>query len=311
MISPRGLGWGLVGVTAFSFTVPLTRVAVAGLDPFVVGCGRAVVAALLAVIALAVGRARLPIAREWPRLALVAAGVVVGFPVLTSLAMRDTGSPHAAVVIGLLPAATAVGAVLLARERPSSRFWCGAVIGAVVTVGFVLLVAGSPSGVSVSDLYLLGAVVLAALGYAQGGVLARTLGSWQTISWALVLASPVMAAVTGIRLDGSLPHATGGQWAAFGYLCAVSMFLGFFAWYRGLAIGPLSTVGQVQLVQPVLTVAWSVLFFGETIGAMVIMGGVAVVATTAFTVRSRVGTRASRPSRPLPDAQVGSPARPR
>ncbi|WP_270483938.1 MULTISPECIES: DMT family transporter [Gordonia] len=288
-----GLVWGFIGVAAFSFSVPLTRIAVgsggdAGLDPLLVGCGRAVVAAALAVIALAFTRTRFPTAGQWLRLLPVAAGVVVGFPLFTSLALRHSDSGHAAVIVGLLPAMTAVVAVTLTRERPGVRFWIGAAAGAIATVTFALLAHGGASSSSIDDVYLLCAVVLGAVGYAQGGILARELGAWQTICWALVLALPVMAMVSARSIHLQPPtDITAAQWASFGYLSAVSMFLGFFAWYRGLAIGPMTVVSQTQLVQPVLSVAWGALLLREGVSLGVVAGGIAVIACAAFTVRSR------------------------
>lgn len=291
----HGLAWGLVGVIAFSFTVPFTRIAVggtggAGLDPLFVGCGRAVVAAALAAVALIAFGAPLPTRRQWLRLAPVSAGVVAGFPILTSLAMQRTSAGHAAVVIGLLPAATAVVAVLLTGERPSSRFWLGAALGVGATVVFSLLAHGGSvgSGPGVADALLAAAVVLGAIGYAQGGLMSRELGSWQTICWALVLAAPVMVTVSAVSVVTHPPHAGAGQWSAFAYLAGVSMFLGFFAWYRGLAIGPMTTVSQIQLVQPVLSVCWAVVMLGEHLTVPLVVGGCAVIACAAFTVRSRV-----------------------
>ncbi|MGV9712214.1 DMT family transporter [Gordonia sp. NPDC003424] len=287
-LSRSGALWGLVGVAAFSFTIPFTRIAVGGLDPLFIGCGRAVIAAVLAAGALLIGGARVPTPREWLGLVPVALGVVAGFPILTSLALQSTDAGHAAVVVGLLPAATAVAAVTMAGERPSRRFWIGAGCGVLATIGFTVAAHGSIGGIGVADLLLFGAVGLGALGYAQGGLMSRKLGSWQTISWALVLASPIMTALSLWRLDVAPPHATTGQWAAFAYLSAVSMFLGFFAWYRGLAIGPMATISQVQLVQPILSVLWSILLLDEHLTAALVVGGLAVIATAAFTVRSRV-----------------------
>ncbi len=287
MLSP-GIVWGLLGVGAFSFTVPFTRVAVQGLDPVVIGCGRAVVAAVLAAAALMFGRACVPTTGQWLRLCTVSVGVVVGFPMCTTLALRDVGAGHSAVLIGLLPAATSVVAVMIGGERPARRFWFGAALGVIATATFSVVGHGAPGAPTTSDLFLLAAVALAAFGYAQGGLLARELGSWQTICWALLLALPVTAPVTVVATGGHLPHAVAGQWAAFGYLSAVSMFLGFFAWYRGLAIGPITTVSQIQLVQPVLSVGWAVLFLGEHLSGELVVGGLAVIGCAAFTVRSRV-----------------------
>ncbi|MGD8194521.1 DMT family transporter [Herbiconiux sp. P18] len=293
-----GLAWGFVGVLAFSFTLPFTRIAVATLDPLFVGAGRALVAAVLAGVVLTATRSRLPARRLWPRILVVAGGVVLGFPFLTSFALQSAPAAHGAVVIGLLPAATAVVAVLRARERPSRMFWVASVAGAMAVVGFTVLASGGFGGLHASDLLLLGAVVAAAVGYAEGGLLAREMGSWQVICWALVAAAPVMAVLTGVSIAahplfgagaGGGAGATGlDGWLAFGYVSVVSMFLGFFAWYRGLGIGPIASVSQMQLVQPVLTIAWAALLLGEALTPLTLAGAVAVVACAALAVRARV-----------------------
>jgi drug/metabolite transporter (DMT)-like permease len=284
----HGLAWGALGILAFSFTVPMTRIAVqGGLDPTLVGTGRAVVAAALAAVVLAAVRPPRPRGRQWLSVAVVAAGVVLGFPLLTSLALRTVEASHAAVVIALLPAVTAVLSCLRTGERPRSRFWWAAGIGAAAAVGFTVIQGGGLNGVGPADLLLLAAVVCCAAGYAEGGVLSRVLGSWQTISWALVVAAPFMALLSAQRLTHGWPHAEPQAWLAFAYLCVVSMFLGFLAWYRGLAIGPLVQVSQVQLAQPLLTLTWSALLLGESIGWATLGGGLVVLACTALAVRSR------------------------
>jgi drug/metabolite transporter (DMT)-like permease len=287
--SRAGLQWGLLGVVAFSFTVPFTRVAVGGLSPLFIGSGRAVVAALLAAGALAVTRQGLPTGVQWARLAVVSGGVVVGFPLLTSFALQSAPAGHGAVVIGLLPAATAVLAVLRGRERPPPSFWAMAAIGALAALVFASLQGGGLGRLHWSDLLLFGAVAAAAVGYAEGGLLARELGSWQTVSWALVLASPLMSALAVASMVQQPPSATPHQWAAFGYLAAVSMFLGFFAWYRGLAIGPMAQVSQVQLVQPVLSILWAALLLREALTWPTVLGGAAVVLCAGIAVRVRLG----------------------
>ncbi len=282
-----GLLWGLVGVTAFSFTLPFTRVAVEGMSPLFIGAGRAVVAAALAALALGLTRQRLPTVRQWCRLAVVAAGVVVGFPVLTSFALTTASASHGAVVIALLPAATAVAAVLRTKERPSRSFWVFAALGAVAAVAFAAMQGGGSGGLTWSDLLLFGAVVAAAVGYAEGGLLARELGAWQTVSWALVVASPVMVALTTFAAVAEPPTASPVQWLAFAYLAVVSMFLGFFAWYRGLAIGPMAQVSQVQLVQPVMSILWAALILRETLTWPTLLGGIAVIACAGLAIRTR------------------------
>ncbi len=292
-----GLWWGLLGVVAFSFTVPFTRVAVGGLSPLFIGSGRAVVAAVLAAIALAATRQRLPEGVQWAKLAVVAGGIVAGFPLLTSYALTTAPAAHGAVVIALLPAATAVMAVLRGHERPPASFWIMAAIGATVTVGFAALAGGGLGGLHGSDLLLFGAVLAAAIGYAEGGLLSRELGSWQTVSWALVLAAPFMLVLAVFAAVRHPATATPVEWAAFGYLAVVSMFLGFFAWYRGLAIGPMAQVSQVQLVQPVLSIAWAALLLHEQLTWPTLVGGLAVVLCAGVAVRSRT---------PLPSG-VGQP----
>ena len=299
------MAWGLLGVLAFSFSLPFTRVAVEGLDPLFIGAGRAVVAAALAATALAVTRQQRPSGAQWWRLAVVGGGVVTGFPLLTSYALTSTPASHGAVVIALLPAATAVVAVLRAGERPPTAFWLATCAGAVVAVGFAAAGSGGLGGLHLADLLLFGAVLAAAAGYAEGGLLARELGAWQTISWALVLAAPVTGALTLVSVAGSPPEGTPGEWAAFGYLAAVSMFLGFFAWYRGLAIGPMARVSQMQLVQPVLSLVWAGLLLGEELTAGTLIGGLAVVLCAGLAVRVRMRPV---PGAPPSDQEVAAPA---
>ncbi|MFC8501771.1 DMT family transporter [Pedococcus sp. NPDC057267] len=285
-----GLGWGLVGITAFSFTVPFTRVAAHdGLSALFIGSGRAVVAAALAVVALLVTRQTRPTNVQWARLAVVAGGVVVGFPLLTSYALTTAPASHGAVVIGLLPAATAVMAVLRGRERVHTTFWVFAALGGAAVITFAALQNGGLGSLHWSDFLLFGAVMAAAIGYAEGGLLARELGAWQTVSWALVLAAPLMVVLTVVSVVNQTPTGTPVQWLAFAYLCVVSMYLGFFAWYRGLAIGPMAQVSQVQLVQPVLSILWAALILREHLTWPTILGGLVVIACARFAVRARLG----------------------
>jgi drug/metabolite transporter (DMT)-like permease len=297
-----GLWWGFLGVLAFSFTLPFTRIAVEGLSPLFIGSGRAVIAAALAGLALAATRQRLPNAAQWGRLALVAGGVVVGFPFLTSYALTTSSAGHGAVVVALLPAATAIMAVLRVKERPAASFWAFAGLGAAAAVCFAALRGGGIGSLGGADLLFFGAVLAAAVGYAEGGLLARELGSWQTVSWALVLAAPAMLALTAVSVAQEPPTATPVQWLAFAYLAAVSMYLGFFAWYRGLAIGPMAQVSQVQLTQPVMTIAWAALLLGEPLTWTTVGGGLAVIACAGLAVRARLGGVRPRPAVRTPRA---------
>jgi drug/metabolite transporter (DMT)-like permease len=289
-----GLWWGLLGVVAFSFTVPFTRIAVGGLSPLFIGSGRAVIAAVLAAGALALTRQRLPAGIQWARLAVVAGGIVAGFPLLTSYALMTAPASHGAVVIALLPAATAVMAVLRGRERPPLSFWITAAVGGLVALAFASLQGGGFGQLHGSDVLLFGAVLAAAVGYAEGGLLARELGPWQTVSWALVLAAPLMTGLAAVSMVQQPPSAEPVEWASFAYLAVVSMFFGFFAWYRGLAIGPMARVSQVQLVQPVLSIGWAALLLREELTWPTVVGGVAVILCAGLAVRIR------QPPRPKP-----------
>ncbi|WP_232083502.1 DMT family transporter [Arthrobacter sp. SO5] len=289
--SRAGLAWGLLGVLAFSFTVPFTRAAVGGLSPLFIGSGRAVIAAALAIAALALTRQRFPNGVQWIRLAVVAGGIVIGFPLLTSFALTTAPASHGAVVIALLPAATAVMAVIRGKERPRISFWVLAAVGTVVAIGFAALQGGGLAHLTSSDLLLFAAVLAAAIGYAEGGLLARELGAWQTVSWALAIASPLMLGLTITAVAQQPPNGTPIEWAAFAYLAVVSMFFGFFAWYRGLAIGPMARVSQVQLTQPVLSILWAALLLHEQLTWATILGGIAVILCAGVAVRVRLTRR--------------------
>lgn len=287
-----GLAWGFLGVAAFSLTVPLTRVAVEVFSPWLVGAGRAVLAACVAAVVLRASRARVPESRQVLRLAVVGGGIVLGFPLLTSLALTAVPASHGAVVVGVLPAATAVAVVLRTGERPGRRFWLAAGCGLGAAVVFAAR--GGVGPPTPADLLLLGAVVAAAIGYAEGGLLARELGAWQTVSWALVCCLPATAAIAcwsllaeGVTGAGGQPPAQPQHWAAFAYLAIVSAYLGFFAWYRGLALGPMTTVSQVQLAQPVLSLGWAVVLLGEGLSLPTIAGAAVVVLSAGWAVRSR------------------------
>ncbi|MGI5243541.1 DMT family transporter [Dactylosporangium sp. CA-139066] len=293
-----GAALGALGVLGFSMSLPATRVAVEHLDPWFVAFGRAVGAGLLAIAYLAAVRAPRPTRAQWRRLAVVALGVVAGFPMFTSLALQTSTAAHGAVVVALLPAITAGFAVLRARERPAPAFWFAGAAGLVAVLAFVLLSGAVSGALGPSDLFLLAAVALCGLGYAEGGALSRELGGARTICWALVLSLPFTAAIAGLAAASHPPHAPAPAWAGFAYLTVISMFLGFFAWYAGLARGGVARVGQIQLAQPILTMAWSALLLHEHVPPAAIAAAVAVLACVAATQRLRGGTSDGLPRRP-------------
>ncbi|MDQ3695305.1 MAG: DMT family transporter, partial [Chloroflexota bacterium] len=217
--------------------------------------------------------------------------------ICSSLALRDATSAHAAVLTGLLPAATAVVAVLRAGERPPRMFWGACTLGVVTVVVFAAVQGGGQ--LRVEDLWLLAAVALGALGYAEGGALAREMGGWRVISWALVLSLPLLLPVAIAGLLSHPPQSpTAGAWVGLLYVSAISMFAGFYAWYRGLAEGGIAKISQLQLAQPVLTLGWSVLLLGEQVDAGTIGAGLAVVAVVGLTQRTRPSAT------PLPSGAV-------
>ncbi len=253
-----------------------------------VSFGRAAVAAVLGAAVLRAWRAPLPSRAQWRSLAIVAFGVVIAFPLFTALALRDVDSSHGAVVIALLPACTAVFAVLRAGETPSLGFWIAAGAGLVAVLAFIA--SRGVGAIGLADLELLVGTVLCSLAYAEGGALSRTLGGPQTICWALLLAAPLSIPIA----VAAAPAAAVGTdaWLGFAYVSVFSMFLGFFAWYAGLALGGVAKAGQTQLLQTPLTLALAALVLGEHITVLAMVCTVAVLASIVGTQRARVGRRA-------------------
>ena len=290
----RGLVLGLLAVVAFSGTLPATRMAIPELGAAGMGLGRAIIAASVAAVLLLVRGGPLPARRHWAGLALVAGGAVIGFPLLTALAMRDVPASHAIVVVGLSPAATALAAVMRAGERPTPTFWLATVAGALAVALFAATQGATRPGIA--DLWLVLAVAVVGVAYAEGGRLARDLDGWRVICWALVLAAP--AAALGVWIAGvpTLAAVSARAWLGLGYVSFVSALLGFFAWYRGMALGGIARVSQTQLLQPVLSVVWAALLLGEplTPGAL---GAAGLVAACAAWARQASGARSTTPLR--------------
>lgn len=289
------------GVLAFSLSFPATKVALPAFGPIITGLGRAVVAAAVAGAALFIVRAPLPNRTVWRRLAVVSGGVVVGFPLLSAVALQQVDAAHAAVLAGLMPTATAIVAVVRGGERPSRGFWLAAAAGlAAVLVFAAVRGAGRPTW---ADLLLLIAIAAVGVGYAEGGALSRTMPGWQVIAWAVVLAVPVLLPLSAYSVLVDPPrHPAATAWLGLAYVSLVSMFLGFVWWYRGLAMGGVARIGQLQLAQPVLTLGWAALLLGEHIDVITGVAALAVLAATGATQRSRV---ASPVSRPLAEQPVG------
>ncbi len=284
----RGLGWAALGVLACSFTFPATTLALRGFDPYVVGAGRSVVAAVLAASSLLAVRAPLPRRGQWRGLVAVAGGCGIGFGLLSALALGHTTSTHAAVVVGLLPAATAVVAVIRGGERARWPFWAASAAGTAAVVVYAL--SRGAGRLAPADLLLLAALAVAAVGYAEGGWLARDMPGWQVIAWGVLLALPLSLPITVVAVLHTSAHPSPPALAGFAYVCSFSMFFGFFAWYRGLAEAGVAQASQLQLGQPLLTIAWSVPLLGERAGFGALLTAVVVAVCVLVTQRSRPRT---------------------
>lgn len=291
----KGMWLGVLGIAMFSLTLPFTRIAVLEMDPVLVALARAVVAALCAAPLLWWERAAMPNAAQVRALLVTAAGVVVGFPVFMSIAMHDVPASHGAVVLGILPLMTALFAALRFGERPSAGFWIAALCGSALVVAFALRQGGGE--LHMADLLLFAAVVSAAMGYAEGGRLARTMGGPHVISWALLLSMPIVLPATIVLLWRHGMQASPMAWVSFGYVSLFSMFIGFFFWYRGLALGGIARVGQVQLIQPFLTLLGSALLLGEALETDNFLFALVIIAVVAIGRKMPIGSRVEQGSR--------------
>jgi len=291
----RGLWLGLLGVAIFAMTLPMTRLAVGPADapqlpPLFVTAGRAALAALLSIAYLRLTGAQWPARGLWPALGLCAAGTVIGFPLFLALALRQVDAMHAAVVTGLLPLATAALAALAFRQRPSLGFWVCALLGSALVLGFAVWAGGGRLGWA--DGLLLLAIVSAAGGYVAGAAASRALSAEQVICWVLVLSLPLTGPL--MLLSWPIRPASAAAWAGFAYVTVFSMWLGFFAWYRGLVLGGTVRVSQVQLLQPFLALLFAVPILGERLDPVTLIFSLAVVLTVFLGRRMPVRTPAPR-----------------
>ena len=282
----QGYLLGFVAVVIFGLTLPFTRTAVAELDPLFVSIGRTVLAGAVAAALLIVARQPIPRNGDLLRLVSTAWGIVIGFPVLSAIAMQWAPASHGGVVLGALPLATAVMSAIFAAERPSRAFWLWSIAGCAAVIVFALWDGGA--ALHIADSLLVLAVIAAAAGYAIGGDLSRRLGGWQVICWALVVALPVTVPALLFLLPSTNWSASPAAWNSFVYLALMSQLLGFFAWNKGLALGGVAKVGQVQLLQIFVTIAASALLLGETITVRTPVFAVIVAVCVWFGRNARV-----------------------
>jgi drug/metabolite transporter (DMT)-like permease len=271
-------GWlnGFLGVLIFSGSLPATRAAVMDFDPVFLTVARATIAALLGIAMLLAAREKLPERGDVPSLIVVAIGVVVGYPLLTALALQHITSAHSIVFVGLLPLATAIFGVVRGGERPRPAFWLFSFLGSALVVGYAVGqgLSASPTG----DMLMLAAIVICGLGYAEGAKLSRKLGGWQVICWALALSLPPMLALAVVFAPPSFSNVSTPAWLGLAYVSLFSMLIGFVFWYRGLAQGGIAAVGQLQLLQPFFGLALAATLLGEQVSVGMLAVTLAVVA---------------------------------
>lgn len=276
-------GWlnGLIGVVLFSGSLPATRVAVLELDPVFLTASRASIAGIFAFSALLIFKAKRPIRQQFSSLAIVAIGVVAGFPLLSALALKYITSAHSIVSIGILPVSTAVFGIIRGGERPKPIFWIFSIVGSLLVIGYAMAQGATAS--PVGSMLMLGAVILCGLGYAEGAKVTKFLGGWQVISWALALSFPVMLPLAFIYMPSSFEGVSSEAWIGLSYVSLFSMFIGFIFWYRGLAQGGTATVGQLQLLQPFFGLALASLLLHENVNTGMIFITVAIILCVAGT----------------------------
>jgi drug/metabolite transporter (DMT)-like permease len=280
-----GLLLGFIGMAIFGGTLPATRIAVSAIDPIALTAARTAIAGLCSLALLIVLRRPPPPRRLWFPLAIVMLCISVMFPLLMALAVQTVDASHGGVVLGILPVATALVAVLITHERPKPLFWIASMVGAALVVIFALRQGGG--ALSSGDLLLLAAVAVSAIGYAFSGRLTANMPGWEVISWVLVMALPISLPAAVFTLPADLTDIPLKPWLALFYVALFSQWIGFFAWNAGMAMGGIARVSQVQLLQPFITFALAALFNGETITLQILLFATAVVATVAISTRTR------------------------
>lgn len=249
-------GWvnGFIGVAIFAGSLPATRVAVMGFEPGFLTAARAAIAGILGLILILVLKEKKPAKKDWWPLAIVALGVVIGFPLFTALALQYMNAAHSIVFVSLLPLATAIFAVLRGGEKPNQFFWIFAVLGSAVVFAYMFFISGDTS-LGIGDFYMLMAIIFCGFGYAEGGVLSRKIGGWQVICWALILSLPFMLFLAIFYMPTSFQNISASAVVGLIYVSLFSMLIGFFFWYKGLAQGGIAAISQLQLLQPLMGLA--------------------------------------------------------
>lgn len=282
----RGIFLGFLGVLIFSFTLPVTRLIVPFMDPIFLGLGRSVVAGVIAALILFVLKQPLPSKRQAGLLLLTACGVVWGFPVLSALGMQTVPASHGSVVTGLLPLLTVIFATLITKELPSLGFWVAALFGASLVIGFSLLKGGAEF--HRGDLYLFGSSIIGGMGYAVGGKVSKEMGGWQVICWALVLSFPVTTTGAWLLKPDDIFSFPAYVYPSFLYLALMSQLFGFFFWNKGLVLGGIARVSQIQLLQPFMSIIAAIIVLGESVDMITYIFAFTVILTIAISRKMAV-----------------------
>ncbi len=285
-----GMLYGLVGVILFGLTLPCMLLAIRELDVVFTGLGRAIPAAILAGVVLLLTKTPFPERWLWREIFITSAGVVVGFPLFATLAMKYTTASYGGVFLSALPLATTIAGIFFANERPSRGFWLTAIAGCLIVAVFAYSLKSDVSSFEWGNLFLVLAVISAAIGYASGGQLSKELGGWQVICWALVFGVPFIIPVVYFFAEPIQWSVSPSSWGAFIYLALVSQFLAFFFWNKGLAIGGVAKVSQVQLLQVFVTLAGSALLLGEAVSVYHFVFAVLVTGIVFFSKKMDVRT---------------------
>lgn len=272
-------GWfnGLIGVVIFAGTLPATKIAIEDFSPQFLTIARATIAGIIALILLLLSRQTFPDKKYWYSIALVCLGTVICFPLFTSLALQYINSASSIVFVGILPLITAIFAVFLAKERPQKLFWLFATLGSLIIVQYIYF--SMHTGFNFGSLFMLLAIIFCGMGYAEGAKLSRILGGWQVVCWALVCALPMMLVLSYIYFPAHIEQVNIRAYVALGYISLFSMLIGFFFWYKGLAIGGIASVGQIQLFQPLIGLLLAAWLLHEPISNLMIITAIGVMGT--------------------------------
>ena len=277
---------GFIGILIFSLTLPVSKIAVLSFDPYFIAFGRAFLAGIVALAYLIYKQVPWPQKSDWVKFVIIALGVVFGFPIFTTVAMKEGSSSHGAVILGMMPLATTVIGVIRFKERPSIGFWLVSLLGAALVVVYALL--KSSGGITYIDGLLIAGGICACIGYVEGGELSRRMNPRAVISWALVVSLPINVIASFYLFSSTYWGADALAWTSFIYLSLFPMFLGFFFWYEGLAVGGIARVSQVQLIQPFCTLVAASVLLGDHLTMINMVFAFLVVSTVILSKRMLV-----------------------